>query len=61
MIVSDQNNSIIIEYKKSTKVSENSQKNKSETVTNEYDKEMPKEIPKQRYISPEEDQELLII
>ena len=35
------------------KVSKNSQQNNSETVTNEHDKE----IPKQRYISPEERQE----
>ena len=35
---------------KITKVSKNSQQDKSETVTNENDKE----IPKERYISPEE-------
>ena len=34
------------------KVSKNSQQNNSETVTNEYDKE----IPKERYISSEERQ-----
>ena len=40
-----------MEYKKKiTKVSKNSQKNNSETVANENDKE----IPKERYISPEE-------
>ena len=36
----------------SVKVSKNSQQNVSETVTNENNKEMPKE----RYISPEERQ-----
>ena len=35
---------------KITKVSKNSQQDKSEAVTNENDKE----IPKERYISPEE-------
>ena len=34
---------------KITKVAKNSQENKSETVTNENDQE----IPKERYISPE--------
>ena len=37
-----------------TKVSKNYQQNISETVTNEYDKE----IPKERYVSPEERQEI---
>ena len=41
----------------STKVSKNSQQNNSETVANENDKE----IPKQRYISPEKDKKLLMI
>ena len=36
-----------------TEVSNNSQQNNSETVTNEHDKE----IPKERYISPEKRQE----
>ena len=36
------------------KVSKNLQQNKSETVTNEHDKE----IPKERYVSPEERQEI---
>ena len=35
-------------------VSKNSQQNNSETVTNEHDKE----IPKERYISPEERREI---
>ena len=39
-----------------TKVSKNSQRNNSETVTNEYDKE----IPKERY-TPPEDIKLLMI
>ena len=38
-----------------TKVSKNSQQNNSETVTNENDKE----IPKERYISPEERQKIM--
>ena len=40
-----------------TKVSRNLQQNNSETITNKNDKEMPKE----RYTSPEEDRKLLII
>ena len=48
-------NSIIMEYQKITKVSKNSQKNNSEVVTNENDKE----IPKERYISPEERQKTI--
>ena len=39
---------------KITKVSQNSQPNNSETVTNEYDTE----IPKERYIVPEERQNI---
>ena len=38
-----------------TKVSKNSPQNNSETVTNEQDKE----IPKERYISPEERQQII--
>ena len=37
------------------KISKNSQQNNSETATNEHDKE----IPKERYISPEERQEII--
>ena len=37
------------------KVSKNSQQNKSETVTNEHDKE----IPKERYVSPQERQKII--
>ena len=40
---------------KITKISNNSQKNNSETVTNEHDKG----IPRERYISPEEKQEII--
>ena len=40
-------NSIITEYQKIIKVSKSSQQNSSETVTNENDKE----IPKERYVS----------
>ena len=48
-----------MEYQKIIKFSKNSQKNNSETVTNENDKE----IPKERYISQErkKDKTLLII
>ena len=42
---------------KITWVSKSPQQNNSETVTNEDDKK----IPKERYISPEERQKLLII
>ena len=38
-----------------TKVSKHSQQNNSETVTNEHDKE----IPKERYISPKQKQEII--
>ena len=38
-----------------TKVSENSQQNNSETGTNEHDKE----IPKEKYVSPEERQKII--
>ena len=41
------------------KVSKNSQKNNSETVTNENHKEISKEIPKERYMSPEERQKII--
>ena len=40
---------------KITKVSKNSQQTNSGTVTSEHDKE----IPKERYISPEERQEII--
>ena len=43
-------NSIIMEYWKITTFSKKLEKNNSETVTNEHDKE----IPKERYISPKE-------
>ena len=38
-----------------TKVSKNSQQHNPETVTNEHDKE----IPKEKYVSPEERQEII--
>ena len=44
-----------MEYKKVTRISKSSQQNNSETVTNENDKE----IPKERYISPEERQKII--
>ena len=40
---------------KITKISNNSQKNNSKTVTNQHDKE----IPRERYISPEERQKII--
>ena len=40
---------------KITKFSRSSPQNNSETITNEYDKE----IPKERYISPEERQKII--
>ena len=40
---------------KITEVSKNPQQNNSKTVTNEHNKE----IPKERYISPEERQEII--
>ena len=52
----------MIGYKVATrmrKMSKNSQQNNSETVTNENDKEIPKDIPKERYISPEERQKII--
>ena len=44
-----------MEYQNITKVSNNSQQNNSENVTNEEDKKLPKE----RYISPEEIQNIV--
>ena len=44
-------------YQKITKVSKNSQQNNSEIVTNGNDKE----IPKERFISPEKRQKIIII
>ena len=44
-----------MEYQKITKVSKNLHQNNSETVTNENDKE----IPKERYMSPEERQNII--
>ena len=44
-----------MEYQRITNDSKNSQQNDSETVTNENDKE----IPKERYISPKEIQEII--
>ena len=35
------------------------QQNNSETVTNENDKEIRKDIPKERYIFPEEKQKII--
>ena len=45
---------------KSQKFQKISQQNKSETVTNENDKEIPKEIPKERYMSSEKRQEIIV-
>ena len=46
-------------YQNITKVLKNLQQNNSEIVTNENDKEITKEIPKVRYISPEERQKII--
>ena len=48
---------MIIEYKKNTKFLKHLQKNNSEKVANENDKE----APKRRFIYPEKDQQLSII
>ena len=42
-------NSIIIEYQKFTELSKNLQQHNSETVTNENNKKIFQEIPKERY------------
>ena len=39
-----------MEHQKIVKVSKNTQQNNLKTVTNENDKEIPEEIPKERYI-----------
>ena len=39
--------------------SNNSQQNNSETVINEHDKEIPKYIPKKRYMSLQEKQKIV--
>ena len=41
-------NGIIIEYQKITKIPKTSQQNKSDTVTNETNKEIPQETSKER-------------
>ena len=46
-------------YQKIPKTSKTSQQNNSETVTNENEKEIPKEIHKERHISPEEGQKII--
>ena len=48
-------NSIIMEYQKTIKVWKTSRQNNSETVTNENDEEIPKEI----YIATEERQKVI--
>ena len=48
-----------MEYQKITKASKNPQQNISETDKNEIDKEIPNEIPKERYISPEKRQKII--
>ena len=47
-----------MEYPKFTKVSKNPQQIDLETVSNEKDKEIPEEIPKDRYKSLEERQKI---
>ena len=48
-----------MEYQKITKVSKNSQLNNSKTVTNENDKEIPMEMPKEGYVSSEKKQTVI--
>ena len=48
-----------MQYQKITKVSKHLQQNNLETATNQNDKEIPKEMPKQRYISSEERQKII--
>ena len=48
-----------MEYQKITKVSKNLQQNNLGTVTNENDKEIPKVIPEEKYISREERQKII--
>ena len=48
-----------MKHQKITKNLKNSKQNNSETVPNETDKEIPKDIPKERYISPEERQKII--
>ena len=48
-----------MEYQKIRKVSKHSRQNNSETFTNENVNEIPKEIPKERYISPKERQKII--
>ena len=43
-----------MEYQKITKLSKILQQNNSETVINDNDEKITKEIPKDKYISPEE-------
>ena len=51
-----------MEYQKIRKVSKHSLQNNSETFTNENVNEIPKEIPKERYIYlQKKDKKLLII
>ena len=50
-----------MKHKKITKVSKNSQQNSLETNTNENDKEAPTETPKERRVSPDERQKIMII
>ena len=42
-----------------TEVSKYSQPNNSETVTNEHGKEIPQEIPKERYVPPKKRQKII--
>ena len=54
MMIEDENSSIIMEYQKITNVLKD-----SETVMHENDEQILKEIPKERYISPEERQKII--
>ena len=48
-----------MECQKITRVSKIQQQNNLEIITNENDKEIPKEISQERYISPEERQKII--
>ena len=48
-----------MEYQKITRVSKNSYQINLEAVTNENIKEIPRDIPKDRYIFPEERQKII--
>ena len=48
-----------MKYHKITKISKHLNQSHSDTVTNENNKEIPKEIPNEKYISPEERRKII--